>query len=118
MRRRRKKNSFGLKVRGHAASAARLVMKLVSRINGIDKPSTPTAQVSPTEGIQGTLSYICKPLMDESYPFTYAATVIKNVVRVIPREYHLITLWLSGKRGIIRAAVIGNKIAKLNQGIK
>ena len=58
----RKKKSFGLKVTGQAASTARAVMKLVSRMSGIDNPSAPTAQVRPRFGSQLTRSESCRPL--------------------------------------------------------
>ena len=48
----KKKKSFGLKVTGHAARAARAVMKLVSRISGIEMPSAPTDQARPRSGSQ------------------------------------------------------------------
>ena len=41
---------------------ARVVMKLVSRISGIDSPSAPTAQVRPRSGSQLTRSLSCRPL--------------------------------------------------------
>ena len=115
----RKKNNFGLNLRGHAASAARLVMKLVRRMRGIDRPSAPTDQVRPSSGNQLILSDICRSLTEGSYPLIYPATVIKNVINVIDNPYHRTTFPspLSGRRGMPSAATIGNNIDKLNQGI-
>ncbi len=62
MARIRKKNSLGLKVTGHAARTASAVMKLVSRMRGMDNPSAPTAHVSPRSGSQLTRSESCRPL--------------------------------------------------------
>ena len=66
MARSRKKNNRGLKVTGHAAKQAREVMKLVSRISGMERPSAPTAQVSPRSGSQLTRSLSCNPLFEGS----------------------------------------------------
>ena len=62
MARSRKKNSFGLKLTGQAARQASVVMKLVNKISGIDRPSAPTAQVKPRFGNQLTRSASCRPL--------------------------------------------------------
>ena len=62
MARIRKKNSLGLNVTGQAASTARAVMKLVSRISGMERPSAPTAHVNPRLGSQLTRSESCRPL--------------------------------------------------------
>ena len=114
----RKKNKRGLNVTGQAAKQARLVMKLVSRMRGIDSPSAPTVQVRPISGSQLTRSKSCRPLRLGSYPVRYAATVIRKVIRVTIRAYQRICFpspW-SGMKGMSSAPPMGTKIDRLNHG--